>query len=159
ASNDLLQRYANAGSLVGIVTGASLSFNTFDMPGSVIEGFGFDRDFPEGNQVFVIGPTTIDEFRDMLAPLTDHPESFGDLDELVDFFAGVAGGASAFADNAFDPANLYPSSVVRGCLLDFSSTCSELVYDRGFRSVHTSGAFPAPVLFVVRNVSTGSWGA
>lgn len=159
ASHDLLQRYANAGSLVGVVTGASLSFNTFGMPGSVIEGFGFDRDFAEGNQVFIIGPSTIDAFLDMLAPLSDHPESFDDLDEMTDFFQGVADGADAFASSVFDPANLYPSGVVRGCLLDFSSACSELVYDRGFRSVHTSGGFPAPVLFVVRNVSTGSWGA
>ena len=159
AANDFLQTYTNAGSLVGVVTGASLSLNTFDIPGSVIEGFGFDRDFPEGNQVFIIGPSTIDEFRDMLAPLTDHPESFDDLDEMIDFFQGVADGAKAFSENFFDPANLYPSGVVRGCLLDFNSACSELVYDGGFRSVHTSGSFPAPVLFVVRNVSTGSWGA
>jgi hypothetical protein len=158
ASHDLLQRYATAGSLVGVVTGASLSLNTFGMPGSVIEGFGFDRDFAEGNQVFVIGPSTIDAFLDMLAPLREHPESFDDVDEMVDFFQGVADGAESFASSVFDPANLYPSGVVRGCLLDFSSACSELVYDSGFRSVHTSGSFPAPVLFVVRNVSTGSWG-
>lgn len=158
ASHDLLLTYTNAGSLVGVITGASLSLNTFDMPGSVIEGFGFDRDFPEGNQVFIIGPSTIDEFRDMLAPLTDHPESFDDLDEMIDFFQGVADGAKAFSENFFDPANLKPSGVVRGCLFDFSSACSELVYDSGFRSVHTSGSFPAPVLFLVRNVSTGSWG-
>lgn len=158
ASHDLLQTYANSGTLVGVVTGASLSLHTFSMPGSVIEGFGFDRDFAEGNQVFIIGPSTIDAFLDMLGPLADHPESFDDLGEMSNFFEGVADGAEAFASSVFDPANLSPSGVVRGCILDFSSTCSELVYDRGFRSVHTAGAFPAPVLFVVRNVSTGSWG-
>lgn len=158
ASRDLMVTYTNAGSLVGVVTGASVSLQVFGMPGSVIEGFGFDRDFPEGNQVYIIGPSTIDEFRDMLAPLVDRPESFDDLDEMVDFFEGVRDGAKAFTDAFFDEKNLYPSGVVRGCIFDFSSACSELVYDEGFRPVHKSGSFPAPVLFLVRNVSTGSWG-
>jgi hypothetical protein len=144
--------------LVSVITASSATFQFFEVPGSVIEGFGFDRDFAEGNQVFVVGPGTIDDFQAMLAPLADHPESFDDLEELVEFFDGVRAGAEAFADNLFDPQNLTPGSVLRGCIFDFSSACSELAYDGGFKSVYSSGSFPAPVLFLVRNVSTGSWG-
>lgn len=155
-AQDLLRPFRNAGSLVSIVTGASASFHVFEAPWSMIEGFGFDPDFPEGNQVFAVGPDTINQFQEMLAPLSDHPESFDDLGEMVDFFDGVREGAETFGAN-FNPDNLAPWSVLRGCIFDASPACSELVFLNGIRSVHSSGSFPAPVLFLVRNVTTGNW--
>jgi hypothetical protein len=158
AANDLLRRFANAGSLIGVVTGASVSFNVFDMPGSVIEGFGFDRDFPDGNQVFIIGPEAINAITDLLNGIGDKPEDVADIDALNDYFKGIAEAAQSFSDSVFDPQNMTASGLARGCLFDASPACSQLVYDAGFRSVHTSGSFPAPVLFLVRNPVTGTWG-
>src|SRR6185503_41415 len=62
AAHDLLQAYGNAGSLVSVITASSQTFHFFRIPGTVIEGFGFDRDFAEGNQVLAVGPGTIDAF-------------------------------------------------------------------------------------------------
>jgi hypothetical protein len=155
AAGDLLQSYTNVGSLVSVITASSQTFHFFDVPGSVIEGFGFDSDFPEGNEVRAIGPNTINAFLDMIAPLRDHPESFADMEEMVEFFQGVADNAQAFADTL---KVMEADGVLRGCLFDFSSTCRELVFDDGLTSVYSSGSFPAPVLLFVRNVNTGSWG-
>jgi len=157
-ANNLVRSYTNAGSLVGVVTGASVSFNVFNMGGSVIEGFGFDRDFPEGNQVFIVGPSAIDAFTTLLDRIRNRPDSFEDVEALVEYFDGLADDARNLGSTVFDSANMTPSGVVGGCIFDFSSACSELVYDAGFNSVHTSGSFAAPVLFLVRNVVTGSWG-
>lgn len=156
AGNGLLKAYTNAGSLVGVITASSLSFHFFDIPGSVIEGFGFDRDFPEGNEVLIVGPGTINEVVDLFSGI----EPFEDLQASVEFFDAVRAKAQALGDKYFKPENRHPSSVARGCIFEFHPACNELVYDQGFYSVHETdaGSFPAPVLFIVRNVVTGSWG-
>jgi hypothetical protein len=159
AGNSLLRTFANAGSLVSVITASSQSFHFFEIPGSVIEGFGFDRDFPEGNEVILVGPGTLDAVLDLLGSFTD--TDFDDLLDLGDKFAEIIETADGVGGTYFDEGNLYPDSVVRGCVFDFDTACSELVYDAGLLSVHETedpGAFPAPVLIIVRNVTTGAWG-
>jgi hypothetical protein len=156
AGNSLLQTYTNAGSLVGVITASSLSLHFFEIPGSVIEGFGFDRDFREGNEVYIVGPAVIDRVLNLFSGI----QPFGDAQEAMEFFDGVRAEAQALGEMYFKPANRHPSGTAGGCILEFHPACNELVYDSGFYSVHEAGAgsFPAPVLFIVRNVVTGSWG-
>lgn len=154
AGNNLLQGYTNAGSLAGVITGASLSLHHFNIPGSVIEGFGLDRDFAEGNEVLILGPGTINEVLDLFAGI----EPFADPLKALEFFDAVRQKAQALNSKYLD--NRFANGVMRGCILELSSACSQLVFDSGFYSVYETGAgsFPAPVLFLARNVITGSWG-
>jgi hypothetical protein len=117
---------------VAVITAASQSFHFFEIPGSVIEGFGFDRDFPEANDVYLIGPAAIDAAQEVLSGIS--PGGVADLADLEDKFEAVADAAKGFA-NAFDEANSHPGDVVGGCIFDFSSACIQLVYDSGFASV------------------------
>jgi len=156
ALNDLFRAFVDPADLAGVITTASLSIHSFNIPGSVIEGTGFGTNFPEENDVFLIGPAAIDAVNGVINSI--NPSNVKNLNDLKRKFDQAKKAATAVV-NAFDQANSTPASVVRGCLFDLSPTCHELVYPAGFASVlkPVAGAFPGPVFIVVRNVTTGQF--
>ena len=157
---DALQTYANAGSLAGIITGSSLAIHVFDIDNSVIEGIGFDTLLPEGNSVLMIGPELVDDAIGVINAALPNAQDLKDLNGIRDAIIGAIEAADAF-NTSFDEANSSPSQGLRGCLLDNSSSCRQLVYPDGFKSVYkvSSGpALPAPVLIVVQNLAGGGFG-
>ena len=153
-----LEPYVNNGGIPGIVTGGSLAIHVFDIDNSVIEGLGFDTLLPRGSSVTMIGPELLDDILDLINAQLPSAASFKDLNNLGDAIANAI--LSAGATDAYDPRNNFPSEILRGCILDTSPDCRQLVYADGFKSVYklqTGIALPGPVAIIVRNVSGGGF--
>ncbi|MEM1082295.1 MAG: hypothetical protein AAGH65_12000, partial [Pseudomonadota bacterium] len=156
---DALQAYLNAGSLAGVITGSSLAIQVFDIDNSVIEGTGFDTLLPEGNSVLMVGPELINAVINVINQDLPDAEDLKDLNKIRDKIKTTIDNANA-VNTAFDEANSSPSQVLRGCLLDSSPTCRQLLYPDGFKSVYkveSGPALPASVLIVVQNLAGGSF--
>lgn len=158
AARGLLQSYLNLGELDAVITGASLSFHLFNLPGSTIEGVGMNTAYAPANDVFLIGPDAIGSVETILG--TINADSIKNFDDLKKKFKEVKEAALAF-NTAFNQANSTPDLVAFGCLFSFDPNCVELIYSAGFASVYEPGGFnfPAPVLIIARNLTTGHWGA
>ncbi|MGK7296955.1 MAG: PASTA domain-containing protein, partial [Candidatus Wenzhouxiangella sp. M2_3B_020] len=153
---DLLQSYVNGGAIVGVVTGGSLAIHVFEIPNSVIEGFGFDPLVADNNAVTIVGPDLIDTVMDALGDLPS-AEDFKDLNSIMDTVQTQLDNANAIQES-WEEANTVPSAVLRGCILDNFPTCRQLVYPGGIASVYKveSGlSLPAPVAVIVRNLEGG----
>jgi hypothetical protein len=153
---DLLQSYVNGGAIVGVVTGGSLAIHVFEIPNSVIEGFGFDSLVADNNAVTIVGPALIDTVMDALGDLPS-AEDFKDLNSIMDTVQTQLDNANAIQES-WEEANTVPSAVLRGCTLDNFPTCRQLVYPGGIASVYKveSGlSLPAPVAVIVRNLEGG----
>ena len=153
---DLLQPYVNGGNIVGIVTGGSLALHVFEIPNSVIEGFGFDPTLSPNNAVTMVGPGLIDAIENAITGLPG-AGSFKDLNTIMDEVQTQLDNANDL-ENAWKEANSSPMGVRRGCILDGAPGCRQLVYPDGFTSVYSvdSGlSLPAPVLMIVRNLESG----
>lgn len=156
---DLLQPYANGGAIVGTVTGGSLALHVFEIPNSVIEGFGFDPTLSPNNAVTIVGPALIDAVQGALGGLPS-AEDFRDLNTIMDTVQTQIDNADAVG-KAWDEANSSPMGIRRGCILDNLPTCRQLIYPNGFASVYEvdSGlSLPAPVIVIVRNLESGGMG-
>lgn len=153
---DLLEAYVNGGAIVGVTTGGSLALHVFDIPNSVIEGFGFDPADPANNQVTIVGPQLIDTVMDTLGDLPG-AEDFKDLNSIMDTVQTQIKNADAVG-SAWREANSVPTEVLQGCILDGFPTCRQLVYAGGIASVYKvdSGlSLPAPAAVIVRNLDGG----
>ena len=153
---DLLQSYVNGGAIVGVVTGGSLAIHVFEIPNSVIEGFGFDPLVADNNAVTIVGPALIDTVMDALGDLPS-ADDFKDLNSIMDSVQTQLDNADAI-QQSWEEANTVPSAVLRGCILDNFPTCRQLVYPGGIASVYKveSGlSLPAPVAVIVRNLEGG----
>jgi hypothetical protein len=154
---DLLQNFANNTAVTGIISGSSIAIHIFELPNSVIEGFGFDNLLPEGNSVVMVGPELIDAVIDIINQDLPAAEDFKDLNDINDAIneqIELAGAATA----AFENANSAPTDNLRGCLFDAHPACRQLVYPDGFKSVYQSTAglnLPAPVIIIVNNLGPG----
>ncbi|HET9034457.1 MAG TPA: FG-GAP-like repeat-containing protein, partial [Dokdonella sp.] len=161
AANDLLQTFVNNTAISGLITGSSIALNIFELPNSVIEGFGFNTQLAEANHVFIIGPDLIDSVVDLLDGLPS-AEDFKDLNDINDNVSSLveAGGS---VNAAFNKANSSPDAVERGCLFESHPACRQLVYSNGIGSVYQAdGALnlPAPVIIIVTNLGApGGMGA
>jgi len=156
AAADLLQPYVNGGAIVGVVTGGSLALHVFEIPNSVIEGFGFDPLLSPNNAVTMIGPELFDAVQGALGGLSSAAD-FKDLNTIMDTVQTQVDNADAVGQ-AWDEANTSPMGIQRGCILDNGPTCRRLVYPDGFASVYKvdSGlSLPAPVIVIVRNLKSG----
>ncbi len=155
-ANDLLEDFLNNMTLEGIITGASLSFHFFSVPGSSIEG-NIVNPIPSRNDVFLVGPNAVDAVRDLLTSL--NPSEIEDIDDVWDYFEGIADAIKS-AGEAFEEAYQVPDDVLYGCVLSGDSRCRTAYYNDGFQSVYEcSGWFclPAPVLVLVHNLDKGTW--
>jgi outer membrane protein assembly factor BamB len=154
---NLLEPYFNDGNVIGLVTGSSIALHVFEVPNTVVEGFGFDEVLPEGNDVLIIGPELIGSVLDVLTLDLPQAEDFKDLNdvrdeiqEIIDLGEGVV--------KAFSEANSAPSAVLRGCLFDNLPDCRQLLYPNGIKSVYEANGglnLPASVVIVVRNLAGG----
>lgn len=153
---DLLQQFSNGGAIIGPVTGGSLAIHVFEIPNSIIEGFGFSTLLAENNHVTIVGPTLIDAVLDALDGLPN-AEDAKDLNSISDAIQTQIDNANAIG-TAWQEANSVPGSVLRGCILDNSPACRQLVYPDGLASVYGAEgglSLPAPVVFIVRNLEPG----
>ncbi|MEE4637498.1 MAG: putative Ig domain-containing protein [Wenzhouxiangella sp.] len=155
---DALQTYANFGAISGIITGASQSIHVFGIQPSVIEGLGFDPTLSPNNAVIMVGPALLEAVSDAASALSS-ARSVKDVNSAFDAINGILDAADGL-DDAWSDANSIPVGVVRGCILDNSPACSQLVYPDGFTSVYKKEgglSLPGPVLIITRNlVSAGS---
>ena len=154
---DLLQPYVNGGSIVGIVTGASQAIHVFEIPNSVIEGFGFDPKLSPNNAVTMVGPSLIDAVTNVVSGLPGASD-FKDINSILDAAQTQIENADAVG-TAWKEANSIPNGgVARGCILDGTPGCRQLIYSDGFASVYQAGglSLPAPVLIITRNLESGN---
>ena len=153
---DLLQPYANGGAIVGVITGGSIAIHVFDIPNSVVEGFGYSPKISPNNAVTMVGPSLISAVQDALGGLPSAGD-FKDLNSIYDAIQGQIASANA-VDKAWKDANSIPrGGVARGCILDGTPGCRQLIYPDGFASVYqaTGLSLPAPVITIVRNLESG----
>ena len=131
--------------LVALISGASVSFHNFLAPDTVVEGF-FESDDPLAYQAAVIGPDAFQAALDALTNLASarNPLKFSQaLDEVKRIGESSAAGYQLSR----------PHETLRGCLFDANPDCSQLVIGDGFKVVHSSGAFPAPVLVIITDTA------
>jgi len=154
---DAMQTYFNAGAITGIVTGASQSIHAFNIAPSVIEGFGFDPRLSPNNAVTMIGPALF-EAASTAAGGLQNASSVKDVNSAIDFVQDVVDNGNAL-QKAWDEANSTPMGVARGCILDGTPGCRQLIYPNGFTSVYEASglSLPGPVLIITRNLESGSW--
>ncbi|WP_181918981.1 putative Ig domain-containing protein [Wenzhouxiangella sediminis] len=153
---DLLQEYANAGAIAGIISGASQSFHAFHIPNSVIEGFGFDPTLSPNNAVTMIGPSLFDAAAGAASGLSS-AGSIKDVNTAIDAIQTQLDNASAL-EAAWDDANSIPMGVTSGCILVTTPGCRQLNYPEGFASVYDAEGLlnlPASILIIVRNLESG----
>ena len=157
---DLLQSYVNGGSIVGVVTGGSLALQVFEIPNTVIEGFGFDPTLSPNNAVTMLGPELFDAVQDALGGLPS-AEDFKDLNTILDTVQTQVDNADAVGE-AWKEANSSPMGIrARLHPGQHAPNCRQLVYPDGFASVYQvdSGlSLPAPVIVIVRNLESGGMG-
>ena len=154
AAADLLQNFVNNTAITGLITGSSVAIHAFNLPNSVIEGFGFNTQLAEANHVFIIGPDLIEAVRDIITMDLPSADDFKDLNDIEDKINEVVDAANAVND-AYNAANSSPDDVLRGCLFENHPACHQLVYSDGIKSVYTAtGGFdiPAPVVFIITNL-------
>ncbi|MEE4330320.1 MAG: hypothetical protein V2J10_05585, partial [Wenzhouxiangella sp.] len=153
---DLLQGQMGGAEAVGIVTGSSLAIHLFDIPNSVIEGFGFDSTLSPNNTVTMIGPSLLEAGQNAAGGLPSASD-FKQANTAMDAVQGVLDDANAL-EQAWNDANSIPSGVASGCILDLRPGCSQLRYPDGFTSVYESDgglSLPASVLIITRNLKSG----
>ncbi len=165
-------------SLTAVVAGGSLSFRTFSYAGVVLTPWSFieadlDIDYPESAVVITIGPDQVDEpdfgtggvteaVSSLIATVQTGNQLSEALFEVYRFIrTGKADGVAEKIAGAFQGRG----TGYRGCLFSSSPTCSQLVYENGFKSVYTlqqSGGFesfaglPVPILFMVFDRGSGT---
>jgi len=154
---NVMQGYFNAGSIVGIITGASQSIHVFEIKPSAIEGFGFDPRLSPNNAVTMIGPSLFEAASTAAGGLAG-ATSARDVNSAMDAVQATIDNANAL-EKAWDDANSMPMGVSRGCILDGTPGCRQLIYPDGFASVYEAGglSLPGPVLIIARNLESGSW--
>jgi hypothetical protein len=155
---DVLQTYFNAGAIVGIITGASQSIHVFKVKPSAIEGFGFDPTLSPNNAVTMIGPSLFEAASTAASGLSS-ATSIKDVNTAMDAVQTTIDNGNAL-EKAWDDANSTPMGVVRGCILDGTPGCSQLIYPDGFASVYEASGvlnLPGPVLMIANNLESGSW--
>ncbi len=154
---DVMQTYFNAGSIVGIITGASQALHVFEIRPSAIEGFGFDPRLSPNNAVTMIGPSLFEAASTAAGGLAG-ATSAKDVNSVMDAVQSTVDNANAL-EKAWDDANSMPMGVSRGCILDGTPGCRQLIYPDGFASVYEAGglSLPGPVLIIARNLESGGW--
>ncbi|MEE4637500.1 MAG: putative Ig domain-containing protein [Wenzhouxiangella sp.] len=153
---DLLQGQMGGAEAVGIVTGSSLAIHLFDIPNSVIEGFGFDSTLSPNNTVTMIGPSLLEAGQNAAGDLPSASD-FKQANTRMDAVQSVIDSANE-VEQAWNDANSIPSGVASGCILDLRPGCGQLLYPDGFTSVYSSDgglSLPASVLIITRNLKSG----
>jgi FAD/FMN-containing dehydrogenase len=158
AGYNLRDLWIGSEGMLGIVTGASQAIHVFEISNSVIEGFGFDTKLSPNNAVTMVGPSLIDAVSNVVSGLSGASD-LKDINSILDAARSQIDNADALG-TAWKEANSIPNGgVARGCILDGTPECRQLVYSDGFASVYQGGglSLPAPVLIIANNLESGNW--
>jgi hypothetical protein len=160
-----------------IVAGASLSLHVFGAGFSFIEG-PWDIEDPEMNDVYVIGPTLIDQvipfvnkfkdswkYKKILNPIANdgkyksYAQIKKDLLAFKKSLEGLLTGTEDLVDN-IKKLQQVPSDIDRPCVFDGDPNCTQLIWEAGFDSVYKYSppdgfenftGLPLPIVFLVYN--------
>ncbi|MGE4071006.1 MAG: putative Ig domain-containing protein [Lysobacterales bacterium] len=158
AQNGLVS-YANAGNLAGIITAASLSIHVAKIPNSVAEGVGFEAYAP-ANSTILIGPDAIEQAQSILSAGLSTAQDLKDINKIqanLKSAADIGNNTVGLVKGAITS----PGSLRRGCFLDPTPGCQQLVFPDGFDSAYVNDgplALPAPVLIVTFGLASGNIG-
>ena len=159
AARNFLQNYLGADDLVAIISGASQSFHAFSIPGSTIEVAGVTRLYGPLTEVWLVGPDQFAaleaavgaKFKDWRGP--KKPKDRNDYNKQREELRKKAKEKFKELSKVFDPRQFDPSSVENECIFEFTAPCGSLVFDNGFKPVHTCElslvCLPTAVLVVV----------
>ena len=152
-ANHLITTYLNTAAIGDAISGGSLSFMAPGLPGSEIEGYGFDTNVA-GNETWFIGPEAFDAAQNLIEAFK--PGQMNSIQDVYNYFKGIVDALQG-AQAAYDNAHTQPDSVAIGqCLLDDSGGCMSLYFDGGFPDVNST-RFPSPVIILMRNLNNMSW--
>lgn len=138
---ELLVGNPEAIQITGLITGASTSFHRFLVGNTAVEA-PFVTTEASSFLAGVIGPDSyLQAINDLqaVASASNPGEFLGRLRNLKD--TAEALGA------AFTPSRT--EEIVRGCVFDQNPECKQMLIRDGFKVVHNSGPFPAPVLVLI----------
>jgi beta-lactam-binding protein with PASTA domain len=153
-ANHLITQYLNTAAIGDALSGASLSFQAPGLPGSSIEGYGFDTTSAAGNETWFIGPEAFDAAQNLIEAFK--PGDMNSIQDVYNYFKGIVDAIKG-AQAAYDNAHTQPDDVATGqCLLDDSGGCTSLYFSGGFPDVDST-RFPSPVIILMRNLNNGSW--
>ena len=159
AARNFLQSYLGADELVAIISGASQSFHAFSIPGSSIEVAGITRLYGPLTEVWLVGP---DQFAALEAAVgakfnewrgPQKPKNREEYNKQREELRKKAKDKFKELGKVFDPRQFDPSSVEDLCVFEFTAPCGSLIFDNGFKPVHTCSlsevCLPTAVLVVV----------
>ena len=177
ASVSHIRQWVQGEDIGTVVSGASLSLRVFEAPYSFIEG-PFDVENPELNQVFIIGPTLIDQVRPFVEKFKDamkyrqqlNPQAKDgkyksaseikkDLRSFYDALKALQQGTNQIIEDIANIEQL-PTGADRPCVFDIYPACGQLLFEAGFRSVYKYSpppgfdsftGLPLPIVFVAYN--------
>ena len=154
-ANGALRLFAGSSTLDGITTGASLSFDIFHASNSVIEGAAVNL-IPQRNDIYLIGPNQEQAIQDLLSGYKVPKNQ----DDLFNLFQAIVEKLKTVGES-YQQAHQLPDDTSDFCILGNSPPCNQAIYSNGFNSVYASGGLPipAPVLILVHNTDTYSWGS
>ncbi len=156
-------------SLEAVVSGASLSFHLFKVPGAFIEGHGFELKYPYLNDIIMIGPDAVDKVLDASSAISGlgSAQSMGAaIYGLLDVFNKLKGALGA-ADDVYKNGLQKSRQSDRNCIFTAAATCGQLlIRDGGFDSVYEfqvldaygkvdSLPIPLPIITIVRSGVSG----
>jgi hypothetical protein len=156
----VLLAYTDSVAIPGIVTGASLSFHSFQSGHSIVEAFSAGQ-FASGHEVQVVGPELVAKIFDAIKGVKDvRFSSMKEAHKAVKTIKSAVAGVSAALKEQYKI--VYPDQLMTGCVFIGAPNCQQLGFSAGLPVVHTSGGFPAPVLLIVHdtvggNMSVGSF--
>lgn len=175
AATSLIRSELDAGTSEIVVSGASLSFRSFNAPYAMIEGFGYELDYPDLNEVLIVGPNiaarlqeAIDKFKSGYSYFQniDPNQHFRNFDQVQSRYREIK---QKMLDNFVDPVNavvteaksMYQPTTFsdRPCVFAVGP-CTQLLWPDGFASVYTlpENAYfqlPLPIVVVVYNPVNG----
>ena len=140
---------------IDIVSGGSLSFHAPGLGGSHIESYVADPTNIGGNETWFLGPEAFSAAQELIESFD--PSDVENLEDLWDFFNGIADAVSGAAD-AYENAHTQGDySIPGGCFLNDGGGCIATVFNSGFPDVNST-RFPSPVIVMIENLTTGNWG-
>jgi len=166
----------DAGQAEAVVSGPSLSIRVFGAPYAMIEGAGYELNYPDLNEVLVIGPNiafvvdeAIEKFKEGYRYFQNldpnlHFSNFDQLkkqyreikQKMIDSFVDPTQAIVDEATSMYQP----PPDADLGCIFAFGP-CTQLLYPNGFKSVYALPAdaylpLPVPIVILILNPVTGT---
>ncbi|MGE3972541.1 MAG: PASTA domain-containing protein [Porticoccaceae bacterium] len=157
----------DAGTAEAVVSGPSLSIRVFGAPWAMIEGAGYELDYPDLNEVLIVGPNIAFVVEEAIEKFKEGYRFFQDIDpdlhftnfdqlkkqyreikqKMIDSFVDPTQAIVDEARSMYQP----PIEAERGCIFAFGP-CTQMLYPDGFKSVYSlppDAFLPLPTLIVI----------